>query len=273
MSKSGVKSVKINRVFQESMEATDDLLVVEEPLQILLRHGDENNRQEQNLSITMRTPGQDFELVLGFLLTEGIIASPNQIKQIWHCTSVRPEEQGNTVKVELQADVPLDSSVFSRNFYMSSSCGICGKTSIEAVVQHCSPLAAPINLPNHQVLMKLPEKLKEHQLAFRFTGGIHAAALFNFSGEIELVREDVGRHNAMDKLVGASFKLIPAERLTKGVLLSGRLSFELIQKIAMAGFPLVCCIGAPSSLAIEFAQKQGIRVIGFLKAEKFNWYC
>lgn len=273
MNKSSVQQVSIQRIQAGKTELESDLLVVEEPLQILLRYGPEDERKEMSLSVTMRTPGQDFELVLGFLLTEGIVESANQIKQIWHCTSVKPEEQGNTVKVELNADVIWDSSRFSRNFYMSSSCGVCGKSSIEAVMQNCPINSRKIELPDNQILMQLPDALREKQLAFRFTGGIHAAALFNFKGEIEYVREDVGRHNAMDKLVGATHGLNQEERQKMGVLLSGRLSFELIQKIAMAGFPLVCSIGAPSSLAIKLASDAGIRVVGFLKPDRFNMYC
>lgn len=277
MSKPSVLSLKITKVTESGIDQTNDLLAVEEPLEIRLGYGEIELREQKSISVTMRTPGHDFELALGFLFTEGIIASAHQIYKIVYCSELNTiENEKNIVRVELKDDVQIDLSKLQRNFYTTSSCGVCGKESIESV-----KIACPVypELPEWQVnkslVVTLPHKLRSHQSIFEHTGGLHACALFNVSGDLVLVREDVGRHNALDKLIGAA---IAPEHLSLPLsnyilLLSGRASFELLQKAAMAGIKMVCSVGAPSSLAVQIAKEFNITLIGFLKENRFNIYC
>lgn len=249
----------------------DDLLVGEEPLEIRLGHGPEDDRKEVRLSVTMRTPGHDEELALGFLFTEGIIKQAGDVLRVAFCEDVKEEERGNVVRAELHPLIDLDPSRWQRNFYTSSSCGVCGKSSIEAVRTQCSiPLGSsgPID---QAVITSLPDRMRAAQTVFKHTGGIHAAALFNEQGELILLREDVGRHNAVDKLVGAmlNLSLRPDGHL---LLVSGRAGFELVQKCIMVGIPMMAAVGAPSSLAVSLARESGLVLIGFLRGERFNTY-
>lgn len=277
MTQTSVSAIHITKVNNRERHDAVDLLAVEEPMEIRLGYGLADMREQKNISVTMRTPGHDFELALGFLLTEGIIDSPDQIYKIQYCTELNSlENKENIVRVELKPEVGIDFSKLQRNFYTSSSCGVCGKESIEAIRTVCKPNIANKTLcVDYQTLTGLTDRLREQQRIFEYTGGLHACALFDPEGNLKLLREDVGRHNALDKLIGATChedftSILP--RANSILLLSGRASFELLQKAAMAGIPFVCAVGAPSSLAVETAKAFGITLIGFLRAERFNIY-
>ncbi len=248
--------------------AAQDFLAIEEPLEIRIEFSAENQRITQSISITMRTPGNDFELALGFLFTEGIIQKSSQVESIKHC-----DAQNNVVKISLQTGLAIDVARLQRNFYTTSSCGVCGKTSIEALQMNaCPTLAKTENLTHAKTIHVLPEKLREAQSVFDSTGGLHAAGLFDADGKFIALREDVGRHNAVDKVIGAQFlnQLLPLH--DKILLVSGRASFELVQKALMAGIPVLAAVGAPSSLAVELAKNFGMTLIGFVRDQRFNIY-
>jgi FdhD protein len=267
-----VHPVEIIKITANSREAVPDLLAVEEPLEIRIGFGPLPERQQKSLAITMRTPGHDFELVLGFLFTEGIIHSFNKVESIKYCEDVgRAEEKENVVRVELKPDVQLDFQKLQRNFYTTSSCGVCGKSSIEAVKMVCANVPFTWQVRS-DIVLSLPVKLREAQRLFNYTGGLHASGLFNLQGELVLLREDVGRHNALDKVVGAMLLKNELPLSDYIVLVSGRTSFELVQKVAMAGIPLLAAVGAPSSLAVNMATDCGITVVGFLREGRFNIY-
>jgi len=275
MSQLPVQSIQIMKVNDLSSQIIDDIIVVEEPLEIRLGYGPMDMRDETNVSITMRTPGNDFELATGFLFTEGIIRSGDDILSIKYCTNhQKSEQQYNIVRVELKPHIEFDGSAFNRNFYMTSACGICGKASIDAIAVHCKMISEKDILTIQKgTIFSLSEKLKQKQTIFNNTGGIHAAALFKLDGELLLTMEDVGRHNALDKLIGSLIALNKLHMAEESVLfLSGRASFELLQKSAMAGIKIVCAVGAPSSLAVQTAEEFGITLIGFLREGRFNIY-
>lgn len=274
MAKQPVSAVHITKVNNSTFVLADDLLAVEEPLEIRLGFGELDLREQKRVAVTMRTPGNDFELALGFLYTEGIIQNPNDIYKIQYCTELNSiEKKENIVRVELNPAVNLDWSKLQRNFYTTSSCGVCGKESIEAIRTTCNiPKHQPQLTINPSVIVALPDKLRARQSVFEHTGGIHACALFNVDGNLHLVREDVGRHNALDKLIGAGLKMNDGLLSSGILLLSGRASFELLQKAAMANIQVVCAVGAPSSLAVQTAQEFGITLIGFLRDNRFNIY-
>lgn len=263
----------ITRFIRGQSEELNDRLAIEEPLEMRLEYGPENQRLQKNISITMRTPGHDEDLTRGFLFTEGIIRRANQLQSVEHI--VRPflnTVDPNVMIARVTPDSDLDLSKLERHFYTTSSCGVCGKSSIDAIKtvqdRHISREAWKVNA---SWLTGLPDTLRKSQEVFDSTGGLHASAFFNAGGDLLLLREDVGRHNALDKLIGAALK--DAIPLQEGVLLlSGRASFELIQKAAMAGIPVVAAVGAPSSLAVELATEFGISLVGFLKSERFNVY-
>jgi FdhD protein len=243
----------------------EDYLVVEEPLEIRLRG--------TSLSVTMRTPGHDFELAAGFLFTEGLIQSPEQIVSIEYGKTKNQNASGNIVEVEL-AGTAIEPKHSGRNFFMTSSCGICGKASIEAVKAH------GIQRPNDRfrldpsVLCTFPDTLKASQSIFHRTGGLHAAGLFDDQGKLIVLREDVGRHNAVDKVVGwgllAGQLLLPLTDYA--LMVSGRGGFEIIQKALLAGVPLVASVSAPSSLAVRLARETGLTLVGFLRGQRFLVY-
>lgn len=274
MAKQPVSAVHITKVNNSTFVLADDLLAVEEPLEIRLGFGELDLREQKRVAVTMRTPGNDFELALGFLYTEGIIQNPNDIYKIQYCTELNSiENKENIVRVELNPAVNLDWSKLQRNFYTTSSCGVCGKESIEAIRTTCNiPKHQPQLTINPSVIVALPDKLRARQSVFEHTGGIHACALFDVDGNLHLVREDVGRHNALDKLIGAGLKMDDGFLPSGILLLSGRASFELLQKAAMAHVQVVCAVGAPSSLAVQTAQEFGITLIGFLRDNRFNIY-
>jgi FdhD protein len=252
------------------MRSHTDSLVTEEPLEIRLIAGG----VRRTVAVTMRTPGNDFELAAGFLYTEGVIANRQDIRRISYC--INPDTDGsqryNILNVALTGDTLPDLATLERHFYTTSACGVCGKTSLEALrLRGCSAIP-PGPTVSAQILCTLPEKLRESQRLFQRTGGLHAAALFNTFGELLTVCEDVGRHNALDKLIGGA---LLSERLPLSdciLMVSGRSSFEILQKSLAAGIPIVCAVSAASSLAVQLAEEFGITLIGFLRGERFNVY-
>jgi len=281
MMRTPVSPIQITRVEHGSATVTDDILVSEEPLEIRLGHGPEEDRKEIQLSVTMRTPGNDEELAMGFLFTEGLVTDMSQVLRVVPCENVKEEERGNVVRVELHPAVEIEPAKWQRNFYTSSSCGVCGKTSIGAVHTQCARPIAPFGPIDPKVITALPGRMREAQTVFKHTGGIHAAALFDREGKLLILREDVGRHNAVDKVIGA---LLLSTRSQPGIgpgqlttdnyqlLVSGRAGFELVQKCLMAGIPMMAAVGAPSSLAVQLAKKGGLTLVGFLSGERFNVY-
>ncbi len=261
----------ILRVSDAAVKKEFDTLAVEEPLEIRLGFAENGKPAHKAISITMRTPGNDFELAAGFLFTEGILESPRQISNIKHCGKF-PNNQ-NTVRLDLSPETPINFKKLERNFYTTSSCGVCGKSSLEALATGAKAVIDAGFPPISAALIyDFPEKLRRRQKIFDQTGGLHAAALFDAEGNLHDLREDVGRHNAVDKLIGANF-LAEQLPLSDSILfLSGRASFELIQKAVMARIPMVCAVGAPSSLAVEAARDFNITLLGFARDQRFNIY-
>ena len=276
-----LSETKVCRI-RSGSEATDvaDLIAVEEPLEVRIGLPDKTHKA---ISITMRTPGDDAELAAGFLFTEGILQSPSQIRDIRHCgLSIRKITgtvdraaalNSNTIRVDLNDGLNIDLKRLDRNFYTTSSCGVCGKASIDALRTGAEQLASDNLTVSRDIVHGLPEQLRASQNVFEQTGGLHASALFNKNGELDIIREDVGRHNALDKVIGAKFmdgEIPLSERI---LLVSGRASFELVQKALMAGIPILAAVGAPSSLAVELAEEFGMTLIGFVRDRRFNIYC
>lgn len=249
-------------------EKAIDTLAVEEPLEIRVGIG----KQHRAISITMRTPGADAELAAGFLFTEGILESKNQIKTIKHCGKF-PNNQ-NTIRVDLTENTQIDFKRLERNFYTTSSCGVCGKSSLEALTVAGAEriLQSDLTKISPEIIHDLPETLRKNQTVFDETGGLHAAALFDFAGNLLDLKEDVGRHNAVDKLIGGQFLDDKLPLAGKILFLSGRASFELVQKAVMAQIPVICAVGAPSSLAVEAAREFNITLLGFVRENRFNVY-
>ncbi|GAA4445952.1 formate dehydrogenase accessory sulfurtransferase FdhD [Nibrella saemangeumensis] len=268
---SSVAPVTIVKVSGEVVTEQPDLLAVEEPLEIRLGYGPKADRRQRSIAVTMRTPGHDPELALGFLYTENIIQRAGDVVSVRHCVS-DADKTGNVIRVELQPELAVDWQALERNSYTASSCGICGKTSIEAVQATCSAKLTDKFTIDAGIINNLPDTLRQLQRTFAYTGGLHAAALFDATGKIHLVREDIGRHNALDKLIGASFwqDWLPLQQY--GVLVSGRIGFELVQKAWRVGIPLLAAVGAPSSLAVELASEAGMTLLGFVREGRFNIY-
>jgi FdhD protein len=256
--KRNIITVPIQKVDHGAVTSEQDLLAVEEPLEIRLG--------ERNVAITMRTPGNDEELAAGFLFTEGILRDRSDVSGIslW---------DRNRVTVALKDESHVDLGRLERNFYVSSSCGVCGKASIQAVEAiGCPALSRNTPQITGELIHALPEKLRSNQLVFDRTGGLHAAGLFDTSGTLLSTREDVGRHNAVDKLIGAAFLKGGVPLDDHVLMVSGRASFELVQKALMAGIAAMAAVGAPSSLAVELALRYGMTLIGFVRDRKFNIY-
>ena len=276
----GVIQLPITRVLDGNPETQNDWLAVEEPLEIRLEWTEEEKRRAMSVAVTMRTPGDDEELAAGFLLTEAIINDAHHISSIKACGPVQKAKgHQNIIRVTLSDGCAVDPKKLSRHVFTTSSCGICGKASIDAI-RSSNPFSEALqqqggiptfNLSAEQ-LCRLPQQLSDDQRLFQQTGGIHAAALVDETGAFIYVREDVGRHNAVDKLLGRCFldHRLPLKDTT--LMLSGRASFELLQKAAMAGISRVVAVGAPSSLAVELARECGIALAGFLKQRRLNVY-
>lgn len=263
-----IESRIIKKVTMNGTSEKEDQLAIEEPVEIQISFLEEGKRIQKSVSITMRTPGHDTELATGFLFTEGIIQNKDQIKAVK--SSVLDE---NKVVVTLSdTETPALKSL-ERNFYTTSSCGVCGKASIDAIktISMYAELEDDLTITK-EILFKLPALLQKQQEIFKSTGGLHASALFDKEGNFIALREDVGRHNALDKVIGSAFynEQLPLNNII--LLLSGRASFELIQKANMAGIRAVAAIGAPSSLAAQLAEECNMTLIGFLGNEKFNIY-
>jgi FdhD protein len=243
-----------------------DKVVTEEPMEIRVQG---RGQEPRPLAVTMRTPGHDFELAVGFCFTEGIIGSVDDLESVAYCLAGTGVQEYNVVTVKVRHAVDLDGH--ERSFVANASCGLCGKTTLEQVVQRCAHVGAGPRVPV-TTLAAMPTKLRDAQAVFAATGGLHAAARFTSTGELVATREDVGRHNALDKLVGHAL-LEGQLPLDEDVLLvSGRVSFEIVQKAAMAGITLVCAVSAPSSLAVEAATRLGQTLVGFLRGETANLY-
>ncbi|MER7955202.1 formate dehydrogenase accessory sulfurtransferase FdhD [Streptomyces sp. NPDC096030] len=259
---------RVIRIRGAAVNARPDTLVAEEPLEIRL-----NGRP---LAITMRTPGDDFALAAGFLVSEGVLGAASDVRNIVYCAGAKDDGTNtyNVVDVQLAPGVPVPDITLERNVYTTSSCGLCGKASLDAVRTTARfPIAdtPPVRL-TPELLAGLPDRLRAAQRVFDRTGGLHAAALFSEDGELLDVREDVGRHNAVDKLVGRALSdgRLPLERAV--LLVSGRASFELAQKAVMAGIPVLAAVSAPSSLAVDLAAETGLTLVGFLRGEDMNVY-
>jgi FdhD protein len=247
-----------------------DTLATEEPMEIRLLAG----QTTQTVAVTMRTPGADFELAAGFLYGEGIVDSPDDVQKISYCvdSDLDAEQRYNIVNVELRGGHEFDLRPLERHFYTTSACGVCGKASLEQLELRGCPVMTAGPEVSAETINTLPEKLREAQGLFDATGGLHAAALFDDKGELIALREDVGRHNATDKLVGWAL-LEGRLPLTDHILMvSGRSSFEILQKSLAAGAPVVCAISAPSSLAVDVAKQFGMTLVGFLRGGRFNVY-
>jgi FdhD protein len=247
-----------------------DALATEEPMEIRLLAG----QTKQTVAVTMRTPGADFELAAGFLYGEGIVDSAEDIQKISYCvdSDLDTEQRYNIVNVELRGGREFDLRPLERHFYTTSACGVCGKASLEQLELRGCPVMPSGPEVSAEIINTLPEKLREAQGLFDATGGLHAAALFDNKGELFALREDVGRHNATDKLVGWALLEGRLPLTDHIVMVSGRSSFEILQKCLTAGVPVVCAISAPSSLAVDVAREFGMTLVGFLRGGRFNVY-
>lgn len=263
-------AARVWRVKPDAVEEQPDQLATEEPLEIrLVREG-----RRRVVAVTMRTPGADAELALGFLYAEGVIASREQVRRAAPCLDPKEGEAcDNILEVELAEGVPdPELSGLDRHFFATSACGVCGKAGLEALRLRVSGAVAAGPMVTRELLASLPVKLRESQGIFDATGGLHAAGLFDAEGTLLAVREDVGRHNALDKLIGWALRegLLPLSRHL--VMVSGRSSYELLQKCMVAGVPVVCSVSAPSSLAVDLADRFGMTLVGFLRGDRFNVY-
>jgi FdhD protein len=255
----------VTKVAADHVEERHDLLAVEEPLEIRITYGAPEHREQKNISVTMRTPGADEQLALGFLFTEGIITSIQDVENV--------DSGDNVIDIQLTASTTVNINSLQRNFYTTSSCGVCGKASIDAVMTKVPGVIDTSLSITAQALLKGQKEMIRQQELFTNTGGIHASALVSRDGSIKMIREDVGRHNALDKVIGAMLQSDGLPIKDHFIFLSGRASFELMQKAAMAGIQIVAAVGAPSSLAVEFASKCGITLLGFVRGDRFNIYC
>ncbi len=266
----GADAVQITSFSDGRAEPRFDEVAKEEPLQIRVAAAGTTH----DVAVTMRTPGNDFELAAGFLFSEGLIRSRGDIVSLSYCLddTIDIEQRYNIVTVELHRDAAFDLKRLERHFAIGSSCGICGKAQLESLQMRVERIDSAATVAA-DTLIALPERLQEEQRVFAFTGGLHASALFDMSGKIQAVREDVGRHNAIDKLAGWGLLNDRLPYNDRILLVSGRLSFEIVQKAAVASIPIVCAVSAPSSLAIEAAQAFNVTLVGFLRGRRFNVYC
>ncbi|WP_353145532.1 formate dehydrogenase accessory sulfurtransferase FdhD [Chryseobacterium sp.] len=269
-----VRQLEIVRVKNHDRFVCTDDISIEEPLEIRISYGFGEQKENKNISVTMRTPGNDTELAVGFLFTEGIISGYHQIQKAEHPEADCSRNRENIIKVTLAEDFVPQLMKADRNFYTTSSCGVCGKGSIESIrtVSSFQGLQKERYTVTLDTLYQLSEKLQSFQNNFSATGGIHASGIFDIKGNLLALREDVGRHNALDKLIGHALITGQLPLDDKILVLSGRASFELIQKAAMAGISFVAAIGAPSSLAVDLAKEFDITLLGFLRDHRVNIY-
>lgn len=262
-----ISKARVSSIFAEGKELVfQDTLAIEEPLEICIGFRDDQKLVHRTISITMRTPGEDVELAVGFLFSEGLLQARSQIASIKVCSK-------NAVVINLRDNFPIKLDLFERSFYTSSSCGLCGKRSLRSLnLEKMEKLKGGYPSFFYRNVYKLPNALSRSQFMFNQTGGIHAAGLFDVDGNLLRLREDVGRHNAVDKLIGSYFLEDKLPLDDKVLFLSGRASFELIQKALRARVPIVCAVGAPSSLAVETASEFGITLFGFVREGRFNLY-
>ena len=271
MARTPVASTKVERIERQRREHTRDLVAVEEPLQILLEHGEAHARTEVPLAMTMRTPGNDRDLVTGFLYAEGVIAGIDDLISVRHCA--RSDTPENVVRAVLDERVVVPPRLLERNLTVTSACGVCGERTVESLSKvGCERV--PVEEASFQpaAIRNALVSLEESQAWFRHTGGTHGAALFDNTGELLLHREDVGRHNALDKLVGTWLRDSRPASGPNFVAVSSRASFELVQKTVRAGFPMMVAIGAASSLAVETARRFDLTLVGFARESRFNVY-
>ena len=269
------------------MRITADDLATEEPLEIRLRFGRtspgdpgvlpvQDLRLEKTvpLALTMRTPGDDYDLAAGFLYSEGIVQAPADIVALSHCIDpeVDAEQQHNIVNVDLQAGITVDLRRLERHFFSSSACGVCGKAQLEQISLKGQTRLEGGPRVRAEIIRQLPQRLRGAQGLFEQTGGLHAAGVFSPEGDLLQLREDVGRHNALDKLIGSAFLNAELPFDEHIVVVSGRASYELMQKCLAAGVRIVCAVSAPSSLAVDLAREFGITLVGFLRENRFNVY-
>lgn len=263
-----IREFEIGRVERGSCARVPDSVAAEEPLQIRLRYWFKGASKTAPLAMTMRTPGHDREFAAGFLLTEGVVQKPGEIVEI----RALGMEPSNEILVELAPNVDVDLWMLSRSGPLNTGCGICGKRSIEALSGSVRPLPPSSLTLSPKLIESFPALLRSHQNGFGQTGGLHAAALIDANGSIESAFEDIGRHNALDKLIGREFLAGRTPLSDRVLFLSSRSSFELVQKAMMAGAPVLATVGGPSSLAIEMARAYGLTLIGFVRGERFNVY-
>ena len=268
------RTFRLSKIDGSSAKPVDDQVAVEEPLEIRLGYSTPEGRTASSVSITMRTPGFDAELAAGFLFSESIVQRASDITKVEHSGPAAPDSGNhNIVRVDLASNVDVDLGRLQRHFYTTSSCGVCGKSSLDALrVAGARPLDTSRGRFSREILIAMPDALRARQRTFEQTGGLHAAAAFDSQGEILVVHEDVGRHNAVDKVVGTLLArdLLPASDL--GLMVSGRASFELMQKTLLAGIPLLAAVSAPSSLAVQLANEFNVSLVGFLRGRTFNIY-
>ena len=281
-----MSQTSVEKVTGHTSRKVLDQLATEEPLEIQITYGPLKSLQTTSISITMRTPGNDFDLAVGFLMTEGVVRSASDIEHISYAThpvsgsaqfpligdATKPDSKQNIVRVHLATQVTVSMASLQRNFYTTSSCGICGKASLLALQTACPPRATNNFRVDAQMLYSLPDRLRSSQGVFERTGGLHGVGLFDSTGNLLALREDVGRHNAVDKLIGSEFLAGRTPLRERVLLLSGRASFELLQKALMGGIPMVAAVGAPSSLAVDVAKEFDITLVGFLRDDHFNIY-
>ncbi|HXF56835.1 MAG TPA: formate dehydrogenase accessory sulfurtransferase FdhD [Actinomycetota bacterium] len=261
-----VVAARVRAIRDGTVLERPDRVAAEEPMEVRVAGP---GQEPVSVAVTMRTPGNDFELAVGFLFTEGVLASGEDVASVAYCDLPPEEQHYNVVTVRLRR--PFDPVPLTRHFYASSSCGVCGKASLDRVRVRCAAVAPGPTVPA-SVVTALPRTLREAQRLFEQTGGLHAAGLFDLRGKLLALREDVGRHNAVDKLVGSALlrgELPLAERI---LMVSGRVGFEIVQKAAVAGVPIVCAVSAPSSLALEAARELGMTVVGFVRGSGLNVY-
>lgn len=269
MARTPVVSTKVERIERQRREHTSDLVAVEEPLQIILEHGDARARAETPLAMTMRTPGHDRDLVTGFLYAEGVIAGIDDLLSVRHC--IRADTPQNVVRAALRERVVVPSRLLERNLMVTSACGVCGERTVESLSKEgCEPVPVKKDSVRPASIRSALASLEESQAWFRHTGGTHGAALFDNAGGLLLHREDVGRHNALDKLVGAWLRDTASG--DGFVVVSSRASFELVQKTVRAGLPMIVAIGAATSLAVETARRFDLTLVGFARESRFNVY-